>query len=440
MCISSPRNSTSSDLDINAILNYRKDVGERGSTFIREPTPAEAPLKQHSDAHQQISQVPTTVCNARGKQHKLDVNAFELVEHHTSMSPGSFLQDDTVRAVYYKEVAEAMKRATGAAYVQVFHHQVRSEARAQGPPGGSSQVQGYAQGIHSDSSPFHAESVFLQSVDAASAKAGIDLSKGRFLYLNGWRNITDTPIADNALAVCDETSLVAPDDYALTDLYSEGYKLQQYVLNDRNSSSHRWFYFPQMTKDELLLFKQWDSDSSLTGRCGFHTSFKDPNSASDAPSRESIEVRALCYFPEHIPNTCPTPTVQGAIEPTVEVAVQKVVETMAYVLHFPAAARGWLVLTSKLGKWGIRQIAQKFAEDETGHLGLKGMSDERRAKVVDALLEESSGFELAVKRAVEQVKRSNASSSGGSSWTRWSMLVAVGAIGFGLGCWVSQAL
>ena len=45
-----------------------------------------------------------------------------------------------------------------------------------------------------------------------------DYKSGRFLYLNAWRNISDTPIGNNHLAVCDETSLVAPDDYIPTDL------------------------------------------------------------------------------------------------------------------------------------------------------------------------------------------------------------------------------
>ena len=42
------------------------------------------------------------------------------------------------------------------------------------------------------------------------------------------------------------------------------YSIKQYVLNERNSNSHRWYYFPNMTKSEVILFKQWDSDGSGT--------------------------------------------------------------------------------------------------------------------------------------------------------------------------------
>lgn len=59
-----------------------------------------------------------------------------------------------------------------------------------------------------------------------------------------------------------------------------------------------------MTKNEVVLFKQYDSDISISGRTCFHTAFKDPN-AKNAPPRESIEVRCLLLFPDHTPNTCP---------------------------------------------------------------------------------------------------------------------------------------
>ena len=56
-----------------------------------------------------------------------------------------------------------------------------------------------------------------------------DYKSGRFLYLNAWRNISDMPIGNNHLAVCDETSLVAPDDYIPTDLFfGQGHSVVQY--------------------------------------------------------------------------------------------------------------------------------------------------------------------------------------------------------------------
>ena len=104
--------------------------------------------------------------------------------------------------------------------------------------------------------------------------------KGRFLYINAWRSISDTPIGDNHLAVCDQTSLVKPDDYITADLFmaapGSGAHIQQYRLSDRNSNQHRWYYFSKMKKDDIILYKQYDSDTTLSGRLCFHTAFKDP--------------------------------------------------------------------------------------------------------------------------------------------------------------------
>ena len=69
----------------------------------------------------------------------------------------------------------------------------------------------------------------------------IFLNIGRFLYINAWRSIDDEhPIADNHLAVCDETSVVSPDDYIPCDLFMGVGSIVQYRLAERNAKQHRW--------------------------------------------------------------------------------------------------------------------------------------------------------------------------------------------------------
>ena len=48
-----------------------------------------------------------------------------------------------------------------------------------------------------------------------------------------------------------------------------------------------------MRRDEALVFKCYDSQRHGCARFTAHASFEDPNSAADAPPRESIEVRTL---------------------------------------------------------------------------------------------------------------------------------------------------
>jgi hypothetical protein len=61
------------------------------------------------------------------------------------------------------------------------------------------------------------------------------------------------------------------------------------------SPDHRWFYFPEMTPDEAILLKCYDSATDGRTRFGPHTAFVDPTTPADAPPRESIELRTLVF-------------------------------------------------------------------------------------------------------------------------------------------------
>ena len=209
---------------------------------------------------------------------------------------------DREGGVFYVKMVEMFKKVTGAAYVHVFHHQLRATKDNADGNRFNTSVQPYAMAVHSDLSRHAAEEAFLRFArNAVDAK----FCKGRFVYINAWRNITTDSIENNHLAVCDETSLVSPDDYLASDLLMPGARLMQYGLSDHNAAKHRWYYFPKMQMDEVLLFKQFDSDTALPGRVTFHTALVDPTVRPDAPERQSIECRVFLFFPDSEPNTCP---------------------------------------------------------------------------------------------------------------------------------------
>jgi hypothetical protein len=58
---------------------------------------------------------------------------------------------------------------------------------------------------------------------------------------------------------------------------------------------HRWFYVSRMTADEILLLKCFDSNTDGRARFAPHGAFADPTTPSDAPPRESIELRTLVF-------------------------------------------------------------------------------------------------------------------------------------------------
>jgi len=56
-------------------------------------------------------------------------------------------------------------------------------------------------------------------------------------------------------------------------------------------------HFSEMQPEEVLLIRVHDSSDDGRARLSFHTSFENPLAPADAPPRESIEVRALVFFP-----------------------------------------------------------------------------------------------------------------------------------------------
>ena len=58
--------------------------------------------------------------------------------------------------------------------------------------------------------------------------------------------------------------------------------------------NHRWWYFPNMTRDEVLLLKFYDSEHSQAWRTP-HTAFRD-TSYPHAKTRRSIEFRTFAFF------------------------------------------------------------------------------------------------------------------------------------------------
>ena len=209
---------------------------------------------------------------------------------------------DREGSVFYDKMGKMFKEVTGAAHAHVFRHRLRAVKDNADGNGFNTSVQPYAIGDHSDSLQHAAEKAFLRFAGiAVDAK----FCNGCFVYINAWRNITTDPIENNHLAVCDGTPLVSPDDYLASDLFMPGVRLMQYGPSDHNAAKHRWHYFQKMQMDEVLLFKQFDSDTALAGRMTFHADFVDPTVRSDALERQSIECSAFLFFPDFEPNTCP---------------------------------------------------------------------------------------------------------------------------------------
>jgi hypothetical protein len=223
------------------------------------------------------------VRDGRAEKLSLEANGFVLAPHATRV--GNFLDENEIKGTYYGEVEALIRQVSGAARVVVFDHTLRSgdeaerEARLLREP---------VLSAHNDytewSGPNRVREVLPDEAEA--------LLERRFAIIQAWRAINQ-PIRSNPLAVADARS-VAPEDLLIAERRYPHRVGQTYRL--KYNPAHRWFYFPQMRRDEALVFKVYDSATDGRARFTPHTSFDDPSTPPGAPPRQSIEVRTLAFF------------------------------------------------------------------------------------------------------------------------------------------------
>jgi hypothetical protein len=265
---------------IEGSLLYLADpVEEPGTAGVHEPPLDEVGWPGRSGRYTvQINDARPLI-----RELSLDKQGFVLVGDHTAVA--NFYDEHEVRAVYYPEVERLVKQATGAIKAVVFAHDVRSILKARA---GEKGVREPVAPVHNDytnkSAPQHVRE--LLAADEAEERL-----KHRFVEINVWRPIRG-PVQSTPLAVCDSRS-IAPNDLVPTDLKHEIYMV-------RFSPRHRWFYFPAMEMNEVLLIKGFDSMQDGRARFTAHAAFEDPTAPASAPARESIEARVLVFFEPNI--------------------------------------------------------------------------------------------------------------------------------------------
>jgi len=210
-------------------------------------------------------------------------NGFVFVEHRTGVA--DFFDPVQLEAVYYPEVEELVKKVSGASRVVVFDHTLRSGDEAERE---ARQIREPVLSVHNDytewSGPQRVRELLPEEADR--------LLEHRFAVIQVWRAIK-APIQSNPLAIADARSL-APGDLIATERRYPHRVGETYRVS--YNPGHEWFYFPQMRRDEALVFKVYDSEKDGRARFTAHTSFVDPTTPPGAPPRQSIEARTLVFF------------------------------------------------------------------------------------------------------------------------------------------------
>ncbi|CAE7039270.1 asaB [Symbiodinium sp. CCMP2456] len=242
------------------------------------------------------------ICDARREQPSLDREGAVLRRQETALRQQDFYDEQRIIDAYYKEICEVVKSATGADQVIAFHHIVRNErlalqladgdaSKLSGFDNGSGGVGGYARNAHADYTTATAVGAARQALCSVDDEEIVKRCAGsRFALVNAWRSISDSsPVVTHPLALLDATT-VCEDDVVLVDLLYPGFVSES--LQITFSPKHRWLYWPCMVKDEVVLFKQYDSDRRRAQHA-FHCAFEE---SALGPARESIEVRTVAFF------------------------------------------------------------------------------------------------------------------------------------------------
>lgn len=281
--------TTSADLngtqnEVRAIFNYTKDVEELTELYFYECEAAKNVHQPGDDPHE----MSVTDGWHRADSFSLDKEGFALQPFTTKYD--QWEDDEGVRANFYPEVVDFLKKTTGAQRVLVFDHTIRTkanEAKKLTEEKNTSQ-RAPVMLVHCD---YTSESGPLRVKQLLKDEAEQLLSR-RVAFFNVWKPIHRV-VQERPLAMCDVTSAPQADFFKL-HLHYRDRDGENYVL--RYNSSHKWWYFPKMTPEQVIVLKTYESETDGRARFVGHSAFEDPTSAPDAPVRESVEIRTIAFF------------------------------------------------------------------------------------------------------------------------------------------------
>jgi len=263
---------------VTAVLSYVVPPAGKPHSYMYDPPPGVPKLSASYEEHAMVIRNLRPIAPSLS----LDAEGFRLVMHESGVR--NFYDEEEVRNTHYPEVEKLVAATAGARRVVVFDHTVRrrfhdTDATLRREP---------VPRVHND----YTTKSGPQRVRDLMGEEAQNLLRRRFSIVNVWRPIRG-PLEDWPLALCDARS-VAEGDLIATDLLYKDRTGETYSV--RHNAAHRWFYAPRMTRNEVLLFRCYDSTEHGSARFVPHAAFQDPTAPHTAAPRESIELRCLVFY------------------------------------------------------------------------------------------------------------------------------------------------
>jgi hypothetical protein len=267
---------------ITAELEFLRPTPDRPFTYMYPPPDG---LPWQNAAYERM---PVAIRDARNAGGTTSIEREGYLLRHAPSGVDDFMNKEQVIQRYYPEMAALALAVSGASEAIVFDHLVRK--RQPGSPQAFGRIEGHRPGaagrVHCDFTVASARRRL--ELELAERAAGIK----RYSIVNLWRSIRH-PVLDAPLAVCDARS-VELADFVASDIFYPDRQGEIYQVIHR--STHQWWYFPEMTRDEVLIFKQFDSAPGPTASYTPHAAFEHPATPAGTPLRESIEIRCLLIY------------------------------------------------------------------------------------------------------------------------------------------------
>jgi hypothetical protein len=231
--------------------------------------------------------VPIGDARAARERPTLAREGLELFACPTQVS--EFRDAEEVARVYPPEIRRFMLELTGADAVVVTGPPIlRFGERS--PEAGTRDNSHAARLVHIDVSERAAADF------AGSAAPAVDRTLRRTAQHNIWRTFSPPP-QDVPLAVCDART-VAPADLVVADANFDrgGTVVRSFeALLLRYNPAHRWLFFSDMLRSEILVFKRHDTDPGQPHQVA-HSAFSDHRVSAEQIPRASVEMRTIAYW------------------------------------------------------------------------------------------------------------------------------------------------
>ncbi|KAK2593084.1 hypothetical protein QQS21_009214 [Conoideocrella luteorostrata] len=280
-----PNNPARQESQVRSSLNYTRHVEPQLTELYFYESPDAKGIHEPGDDPQEVA-----INNGwpQAKDFSVDKQGFSLGQFETRFD--KWEDENEVRDRFYPEVVDFLKRELGAARVLVFDHTIRSKANETKKLTQETNTSQRAPVmlVHCDytshSGPLRVKQLLPDEAD--------DLLSRRVAFINVWKPINNI-VEERPLAMCDVRS-TEKDDFFKLHLRYRDRNGENYVL--RYSPNHKWWYFPHMTPQQVILLKTFDSETDGRARFVGHSAFEDPTTPPNAPMRESVEIRTIVFY------------------------------------------------------------------------------------------------------------------------------------------------